>query len=61
MGIHLTFILRGFNSVFAFTVLSFPLNRCTFDNKRLYLVNRRWWNSLNILQINQRYFSSKMI
>jgi hypothetical protein len=32
----LTFILRTFNSVFGFTVLNFPLNRCVFfDYKRL--------------------------
>jgi len=50
----LTFILRGSNSVFAFTVLSTDHLVCTefpfkslhmFDNKRLYLVNRRWWNN----------------
>jgi hypothetical protein len=41
-----------------------PLNLYAFDNKRLYLTNRRWWNNETIcivLQIIQRYFSSKKI
>ena len=40
-GYFLTFNLRGLYLVFAFTVLSFPLNRCAcLTISVLYLVNR---------------------
>ena len=65
-SIVLTFIIRIFNSVVVPWVQSFlqgPLNRlCVFENKRLYLMNQRWWNNeimCIVLGINQRYFSSK--
>jgi hypothetical protein len=31
-----------------------------FDNKRLYIMNRRWWNNeiiCTVLRLNQRFFS----
>jgi len=34
----LTFILRGFNSVFTFTILSFPLNRCACLTISVYIL-----------------------
>ena len=42
----LTFIWRSLYSVLAFTLLSFPLNRCAcLTISVLYLVNRAWWNN----------------
>jgi len=43
---QITFILRSLYSVFAFTLLSFPLNRrACLTISVLYLVNRVWWNN----------------